>query len=78
MVRPGEELTLGAMRRAGVRGVTICCTACGHLAKLVPDDWPDEAQLADLQQRFVCQSCGHKGADIEPDFDWDKQGRPSG
>jgi hypothetical protein len=24
--RPGEELTLGAMRRSGVRGVTICCT----------------------------------------------------
>ena len=76
MVRPGEELTLGAMRRSGVRGVTICCTACGHLAKLVPDEWPDEAQLADLQQRFVCLACGHKSADIEPDFDWDKQGRP--
>ncbi len=20
----------------------------------------------------VCQDCGHKGADVEPDFDWDK------
>jgi hypothetical protein len=61
LVRPGEELTLGAMRRSGVRGVTICCTTCLHLAKLIPDEWPDEAQLADLQQRFVCQECGHKG-----------------
>jgi hypothetical protein len=60
------------MRRSGVRGVTICCTTCLHLANLIPDDWPDEAQLADLQQRFVCQECGHKGADIEPDFDWNK------
>ena len=30
-----------------VRGVTICCMSCGHLAKLIPNEWPDEAQLAE-------------------------------
>jgi hypothetical protein len=39
---------------------------------LIPDDWPDDAQLADLKQRFVCQECGRKCADIEPEIDWDK------
>ena len=72
MVRPGEQLSLGAMRRSGVRGVTVCCTTCLHSTKLVLDELPNEVQLADLQQRFVCEECGHKGADMEPDFDWDK------
>jgi hypothetical protein len=72
VVRPGEELTLGAMRGSGIRGVTICCTRCLYMTKLILDELPDEAPLADLQQRFVCEECGHKGADVEPDFDWDK------
>ena len=60
------------MRRSGIRGVTVCCTTCLNLAKLILDELPDEAHLADLQQQFVCEECGHKGAAIEPDFDWDK------
>ena len=42
------------------------------MTKLILDELPDEAPLADIQRRFVCEECGHKGADVEPDFDWDK------
>jgi hypothetical protein len=76
LARPGEELTLGAIRQSGVRGVTICCTTCLQTAKLIPDECPDEVKLIDLQQGFVCPDCGHKGADVEPDFDWDEIDAP--
>jgi hypothetical protein len=69
--RSKEEGGLIGLTRRGINirrdaqiGRSWCChilDGCGHLAKLIPDEWPDEAQLADLRQRFVCQSCGHKG-----------------
>jgi hypothetical protein len=26
--------------------------------------------------KFVCTACGKRGADIRPDFDWDKKASP--
>jgi hypothetical protein len=37
------------------------------------DQWPDHMRLSDLEPLFVCQACGRSGADIRPDFDWDKE-----
>ena len=34
--------------------------------------------LSDLEPRFVCTACGQRGADIRPDFHWDKAGRADG
>jgi hypothetical protein len=28
--------------------------------------------LSDLEARFVCKACGEKGADVGPDFYWNK------
>jgi hypothetical protein len=28
--------------------------------------------LSDLEPRFVCKACGKRGADIRPDFNWDR------
>jgi hypothetical protein len=30
--------------------------------------------LSDLEPRFVCSACGQHGADVRPDFDWNKPG----
>jgi len=38
------------------------------------DQWPDDARLPDLEDKFVCSTCGKKGADVRPDFGWDKPG----
>jgi hypothetical protein len=32
----------------------------------------DDVRLSDLEPRFICSACGKRGADIRPDFDWDK------
>jgi len=26
----------------------------------------------DLEPRFVCQACGKRGADVRPDFNWNR------
>jgi len=38
------------------------------------DLWLDHIRLSDLELRFVCTACGQRGADIRPDFHWDKPG----
>ncbi|MDO9459763.1 MAG: hypothetical protein Q7N95_06565 [Alphaproteobacteria bacterium] len=32
------------------------------------DRWPDEVSLSDLEPLFVCKVCGHRGADVSPDY----------
>jgi hypothetical protein len=32
----------------------------------------DGVGLSDLEPRFVCKACGKRGADVRPDFNWNK------
>jgi hypothetical protein len=74
MDRP-QKITFGEMRAAGLRGILIYCADfhCSHSIALSADRWPDHARLSDLESRFVCQACGQRGADIRPNFDWEKR-----
>ena len=38
---------------------------------------PDQVRLSDLEPRFVCQACGRRGADVRPDFLWNKPHVPA-
>lgn len=70
-----QKITLGEMRASGVRGLPIYCADyhCSHSTAISRDRWPSHIRLSDLESRFVCKACGKRGADIRPDFDWDKQ-----
>jgi hypothetical protein len=63
------------MRAAGVRGLLIYCSdyKCTHSVEISGDRWPDGVRLSDLEPRLTCQACGKRGADVRPDFDWDKK-----
>ncbi|SIO49923.1 hypothetical protein SAMN05443247_06582 [Bradyrhizobium erythrophlei] len=37
------------------------------------DQWSDDVWLSDLEDKFTCTACGTRGADVRPDFDWDKK-----
>jgi hypothetical protein len=37
------------------------------------DRWPDDVRLSDAEPLFTCQTCGKTGADVRPNFDWDKK-----
>jgi hypothetical protein len=30
--------------------------------------------VSDIEPRFVCSACGERGADVRPDFNWNKSG----
>jgi hypothetical protein len=66
-----QKITFGEMREAGVRGILIYCSdyKCSHSIAISAEQWPDHVRLSDLEARFVCKACGHKGADVRPLFD---------
>jgi hypothetical protein len=70
MVKRPQKITLGEMRSMHLRGVLVFCAdyRCSHSTKLNADRWPGHVRLSDLEPLFTCTACGHKGADIRPDF----------
>ena len=74
MTRP-QKITFADMRDMGVRGLLIYCADfhCSHSIAISADQWPDHVRLSDLEARFVCNACGKRGADVRPDFNWNKQ-----
>jgi hypothetical protein len=70
-----EKITFAEMRTAGVRRVLIYCSdyKCSHSTSISGERWPDHVRLSDIEPHFTCQVCGKKGADVRPDFNWNKQ-----
>ena len=70
----GDKITFGGMRASGVRGLIVYCADhhCSHWRKFSADPWPDQVRLSDLEPKFICERCGKRGADVRPDFDWDR------
>jgi len=73
--RSHRKITLGEMRASGVRGLLIYCSdfRCSHSTAISADGWPDHVRLSDIEPRFTCQTCGHKGADVRPNFNWERE-----
>ena len=42
---------------------------------VLTDQWPDDVRLSDIEPRFTCQACGTKGADLRPNFHWEREAR---
>jgi hypothetical protein len=62
------------MRDTGVRGILIYCAdyRCSHSIAVSADRGPDDLRLSDIEDRFTCSACGKRGADVRPDFNWNK------
>jgi len=69
-----QKITFAEMRSAGVRGLLVYCADyhCSHHVSISGDQRADDIRLSDLEPRFICTACGRRGADIRPDFHWDK------
>jgi hypothetical protein len=70
-----RKITFAEMRAAGVHGILIYCSdfRCSHWTAISGDRWPDDVRLSDIEPRFTCQACGQRGADVRPDFNWDRK-----
>jgi hypothetical protein len=55
--------------------VLIYCAdyRCSHSVAVMADQWADDVRLSDIEDRFTRTACGKRGADVRPDFNWDKQ-----
>ena len=74
LTRP-TKITFGEMREQAVRGILIYCADyhCSRSIAISANQWPDHLRLSDLEARFVCKACGKRGADIRPDFNWNRK-----
>lgn len=65
-----QRITLGEMRTSGPQQHLVYCGdyRCAHSVTISADRWPEDVRLSDLEPLFVCQVCGHRGADIRPLF----------
>ncbi len=72
-----QKITFGEMRAGGVRGLLIYCSdyRCSHSKSISGDPWPDDVRLSDIELRFTCQACGHRGAEVRPNFHWEEEAR---
>jgi hypothetical protein len=71
MMRTAEPIvpmTLGNMRRLGVRSLAISCSICHHAAVMSAEPWPDDVPVSAFGPRMVCTRCGIVGADARPNW----------
>ena len=40
-----------------------------HSVVIEANRWADDVRLSDLEPKFTCRTCGHRGADVRPLFD---------
>ena len=73
MDRP-QKITFAELCDMGVRGLLIYCQdyKCSHSLAISADRWPDDLRLSDIEPSFVCRACGQRGADVRPDFNWNR------
>jgi hypothetical protein len=66
-----QKITLGETRESGPTRLIIYCGdyKCAHSTVIDAEQWGHDVRLSDLEPRFVCPACGHRGADFRPLFD---------
>jgi len=74
-----QKITLGEMRESGPRRLLVYCGdyKCAHSIVISAERWSDQVRLSDLEPRFTCQVCGHRGADVRPLFEHARMGTSS-
>jgi hypothetical protein len=73
-----EPVTLGHIRGHGCRDLLVFCGSihCNHETKMNADHLSDETPIRALGARMVCSRCGHRGADVRPDWSPHTNRRP--
>ena len=65
---PIEPMTLGNMRKNGVRGLIVTFLHCGHHTGVNVDAWPDDVPVPSFGPRMRCTKCGKLGATAIPNW----------
>ena len=76
-----QKITFGEMRSGnGPTRLIVYCGdyKCAHSVVVSSERWPDRVRLSDLEPKFTCQVCGHRGADVRPLFERAMMGTGTG
>jgi hypothetical protein len=65
---PVQSMTLGQMRRNGVRSLAVQCHACHHQVVITADLWGDHISVLSIGPGMICSKCGAIGADASPNW----------
>ena len=65
---PIRPMTLGGIRRLGVRSLAVSCHQCHHETIINADRWPGQMRVPAFGSRMVCTKCGAVGADARPNW----------
>ena len=65
---PIRTMTLGTMRRRGVRALFVTCLACGSKTAVNVDAWPDDVPVSSFGRHGRCTRCGNLGATVIPNW----------
>jgi hypothetical protein len=59
------------LKPAGPSRLLVYCGdyKCAHSVIISAERWPDNVRLSDLEPKFTCRACGHRGADFRPLFE---------
>ena len=70
-----QKIRFAEMRDMGVRGILVYCAdyQCLHSIAISGDAWPDDVGLSDIEDLFVCKASRKRGANVRPDFSWNKK-----
>jgi hypothetical protein len=65
-----QKITLGEMRQSGPTRLIVYCSdyKCAHSVVIDAGRWGDDVRISELEPKFTCWACGHRGADIRPLF----------
>jgi hypothetical protein len=63
----GPPMTVGNMRRLGVRRLLASCLndACRHTALVDVSSYPEDTEVPWFRTRVVCAKCGARGRHID-------------
>jgi hypothetical protein len=75
-----QKITLGEMRESGPTRLIVYCSdyKCAHSVVIDAGRWGDDVRISELEPKFTCRACGHRGADIRPLFEQARMGTAAG
>jgi hypothetical protein len=74
-----QEITFAEMRDMGVRGLLVYCAdyCCSHSVAISGDGWPMMSGCPISSRGLCAKACGKRGADMRPDFNWNRSSYPA-
>ena len=66
--QPDPAMDFENMRDNGVRSLKVTCVKCYKVSVVNMDGFDERLTMKSFEPKMVCRSCGHRGADVRPNW----------